>query len=275
MHGDVPAAVRPGYGVAVPTLAVLTAAGSGSRLGMDLPKALVELEGLPLVVHAARRLCASGVVDALVVTTPPGLTAHVAAMLRSDPGVDRPVRAVEGAGTRQASVAAGLRAGLAEREPAAVAGQHPPTGGRDGGAGVDVVLVHDAARPLASPELVRRVVDAVRAGHGAVVPGLPVTDTIKRVVPGADGVERVTQTVDRAALRAVQTPQGFDRVLLERAHAAAVHREGDESLAATDDAGLVEDLGVDVHVVPGETAAAKITTVHDLRVAALTLQEAR
>lgn len=249
--------------MAVPTLAVLTAAGAGSRLGMDLPKALVELDGLPLVVHAARRLCASGVVDALVVTAPSGLAEHVAAMLAEDPGVDRPVRAVEGAGTRQASVAAGLRAGLAAREAGA------------GGEEVDVVLVHDAARPLASPELVRRVVAAVRAGHGAVVPGLPVTDTIKRVVPEQDGVERVTQTVDRAALRAVQTPQGFDRQVLERAHAAAAHREGDETLAATDDAGLVEDLGVAVHVVPGEAAAAKITTAHDLRVAALTLQEAR
>jgi 2-C-methyl-D-erythritol 4-phosphate cytidylyltransferase len=264
-----PSPPGPGYGVAVPTLAVLTAAGSGSRLGLDLPKALVQLDGLPLVVHAARRLCASGVVDSLVVTAPPGLAAHVAAMLGDDPGVDRPVRAVEGAGTRQASVAAGLRAGLAGP------GRDGPAEALPYGEEFDVVLVHDAARPLASPELVRRVVAAVRAGHGAVVPGLPVTDTIKRVVPRAGGVERVTQTVDRADLRAVQTPQGFDRALLERAHAAAAHREGDESLSATDDAGLVEDLGVDVHVVPGETAAAKITTAHDLRVAALTLQEAR
>ncbi|OLT48115.1 2-C-methyl-D-erythritol 4-phosphate cytidylyltransferase [Cellulosimicrobium sp. CUA-896] len=227
---------------------------------MDLPKALVELEGLPLVLHAARRLCASGAVDSLVVTTPAGLAEHVAAMLADDPGVDRPVRAVEGAGTRQASVAAGLRAGLDDAVE---------------GAAVDVVLVHDAARPLASPELVRRVVAAVRAGHGAVVPGVPVTDTIKRVLPDAGGVERVVQTVDRTVLRAVQTPQGFDRALLERAHAAAAHRDGDESLSATDDAGLVEDLGVAVHVVPGEGVAAKITTAHDLRVAALTLQEAR
>ncbi|WP_083259726.1 2-C-methyl-D-erythritol 4-phosphate cytidylyltransferase [Cellulosimicrobium cellulans] len=253
----------------MPTLAVLTAAGSGSRLGMDLPKALVELDGLPLVVHAARRLCASGVVDFLVVTTPPGLAEHVAAMLAEDPGVDRPVRAVEGAGTRQASVAAGLRAGLAARVEGADGEQEADD------EDVDVVLVHDAARPLASPDLVRRVVAAVRVGHGAVVPGLPVTDTIKRVEPREDGAERVTQTVDRAALRAVQTPQGFDRRLLERAHAAAAHREGDEALAATDDAGLVEDLGAAVHVVPGEAAAAKITTAHDLRVAALTLQEAR
>ncbi|MBM7821169.1 2-C-methyl-D-erythritol 4-phosphate cytidylyltransferase [Cellulosimicrobium cellulans] len=248
----------------MPTLAVLTAAGSGSRLGLDLPKALVELDGLPLVVQAARRLCASGAVDAIVVTAPPGLREHVAALLRDDPAVDRPVRVVEGAGTRQASVAAGLRAGLVE--------------GRDGEP-VDVVLVHDAARPLAPPALVRRVVDAVRAGHGAVVPGLPVTDTIKRVTPARAGdpsrAEPVAETVDRAALRAVQTPQGFDRSLLVRAHQAAAHRADDEASAATDDAGLVEALGLPVHVVPGDAAAAKITTAHDLRVAALTLREDR
>lgn len=248
--------------MAVPTLAVLTAAGSGTRLGMDVPKALVELDGLPLVLHAARRLCASGVVDRIVVTTPPGLAAAVAATLRDDPAVDRPVLAVEGAGTRQGSVGAGLRAGLAA--------------GDADGAAVDVVLVHDAARPLASPALVRRVVEAVRSGHGAVVPGLPVTDTVKRVGPAdPSGAERVVATVDRSVLRAVQTPQGFDRALLERAHAAAAGLAGDESQAATDDAGLVEALGLDVHVVPGDPAAAKITTRHDLLVAGLTLQEQR
>ncbi|MFE6236601.1 2-C-methyl-D-erythritol 4-phosphate cytidylyltransferase [Cellulosimicrobium sp. NPDC057862] len=260
----------------MPTLAVLTAAGSGTRLGLDLPKALVELDGLPLVVQAARRLCASGAVDAIVVTAPPGLREHVATVLRDDPGVNRPVRVVEGAGTRQASVAAGLRAGLVEGPdaglvPERVSGLVPGP--------VDVVLVHDAARPLAPPALVRRVVEAVRAGHAAVVPGLPVTDTIKRVTPArADDPSRaepVAETVDRAALRAVQTPQGFDRALLVRAHEAAAHRADDERSAATDDAGLVEALGLPVHVVPGDAAAAKITTAHDLRAAALTLREER
>lgn len=250
----------------MPTLAVLTAAGSGTRLGMDLPKALVELDGLPLVVHAARRLCASGAVDALVVTAPAGLEDHVASLLGDDPAVDRPVRVVAGAGTRQASVAAGLRAGL-----------DASTSDADGP--VDVVLVHDAARPLAPPRLVRRVVDAVRSGHGAVVPGLPVADTVKRVTTARPDdptrAEPVAETVDRAALRAVQTPQGFDRATLVRAHEAAAHRAGDEALAATDDAGLVEALGLPVHVVPGDAAAAKITTAHDLRVAALTLGEER
>ncbi|MCB7136892.1 IspD/TarI family cytidylyltransferase [Cellulosimicrobium marinum] len=261
----------------MPTLAVLTAAGSGTRLGLDVPKALAELDGLPLVVHAARRLCASGVVDLVVVTSPPGVEAHVTALLAADPGVDRPVRVVTGAGTRQASVAAGLASGLAD---------HLVADGTLPGP-VDVVLVHDAARPLAPPSLVERVVRAVRAGHGAVVPGLPVTDTIKRVAPpapddptaggsaGAPAVEPVVATVDRSVLRAVQTPQGFDRALLERAHAAAAHRSDDEAVAATDDAGLVEDLGHPVHVVAGDAAAAKITTRRDLVVAGLTLEEPR
>ncbi|HWV77586.1 MAG TPA: 2-C-methyl-D-erythritol 4-phosphate cytidylyltransferase [Isoptericola sp.] len=238
------------------TLAILTAAGSGTRLGRDLPKALVALEGFPLVVHAARRLAASGVVDSLVVTCPAGLDAAVRDVVAQDPHVDVPVRVVEGGATRQASVAAGL----------ALAGPDD-----------DVVLVHDAARPLAPPRLVRRVVEAVRAGHGAVVPGLPVTDTVKRVAPassaGGAGVERVVETPDRAALRAVQTPQGFDRALLERAHARGANRATAEGLAATDDAGLVEALGETAYVVGGEETAMKITTERDLQVAALLLEE--
>ncbi|GAB3084312.1 2-C-methyl-D-erythritol 4-phosphate cytidylyltransferase [Isoptericola nanjingensis] len=238
------------------TLAILTAAGSGTRLGRDLPKALVDLAGFPLVVHAARRLAASGVVDSVVVTCPPGLDSAVRDVVAQDPHVDVPVRVVEGGGTRQASVAAGL----------ALAGPDD-----------DVVLVHDAARPLAPPRLVRRVVDAVRAGHGAVVPGLPVTDTVKRVGPASSGsgpdVERVVETPDRAVLRAVQTPQGFDRALLERAHAQGAARATAEGSAATDDAGLVEALGEPAYVVTGEEAAMKITTERDLQVAALLLED--
>jgi 2-C-methyl-D-erythritol 4-phosphate cytidylyltransferase len=251
----------------VTTLAILTAAGSGTRLGRDLPKALVDLDGLPLVLHAARRLAASGVVDHVVVTAPPGLAEAMSDVVTSDEHVTCPVRVVDGGATRQASVAAGLA--LATPED-------------------DVVLVHDAARPLASPALVRRVVDAVRAGHAAVVPGVPVVDTIKRVSPAqaislpADrapsagpAVEQVVDTPDRALLRAVQTPQGFDRALLERAHAVGAERAAAHHLAATDDAGLVEALGEPVHVVAGEESALKITTERDLAVAHLLLEEHR
>lgn len=249
------------------TLAILTAAGSGTRLGRDLPKALVDLAGFPLVLHAARRLAASGVVDALVVTCPPGLGPDVGELVANDPQVALPVRVVDGGSTRQASVAAGL--GLADAD-------------------VDVVLVHDAARPLAPPDLVRRVVAAVRHGRSAVVPGLPVVDTVKRVAPapaarrqaqeppvetGDPQVERVVDTPDRGQLRAVQTPQGFSREVLVRAHREGAERAAAEHLAATDDAGLVEALGLAVHVVAGDEAAMKITTERDLLVAGLWSEE--
>lgn len=232
------------------TAAILTAAGSGTRLGLPGPKALVELAGVPLVLHAARRLAASGVVASIVVTVPPGRAGGFRALLGGPvrPGLGVPVTVVEGSTSRQASVAAGLAA-----LPA----------------GVDVVLVHDAARALASPDLVRAVESAVRSGHRAVVPGLPVADTIKQVGDPVDGAAPVVATVPRATMRAVQTPQGFDRALLDAAHAAGADRAADEATAATDDAALVEALGERVWVVPGEEGAMKITTTRDLAVAEL------
>lgn len=118
------------------------------------------------------------------------------------------------------------------------------------------MLVHDAARALTPPALVEAVAAAVRAGHQAVIPVLPVVDTIKEV--DADGV--VLGTVDRSALRAVQTPQGFRREVLAAAHAAA----GDP---LTDDAGLVEQQGVPVFCVPGSEYALKVTRPFDLTLA--------
>jgi 2-C-methyl-D-erythritol 4-phosphate cytidylyltransferase len=141
---------------------------------------------------------------------------------------------------------------------------------------VDVVLVHDAARPLAPPSLVARVIDAVRDGHPAVVPGLPVTDTIKRVDPHRGvAVEPVLETVPRAVLRAIQTPQGFTTELLLRAHAHGADDAHDESLAASDDAGLVERLGRRVVVVPGAEEAFKVTRPLDLLLAEAVLGRRR
>lgn len=148
---------------------------------------------------------------------------------------DRPIgtHVVPGGRDRRASVAAGL-AVLHERD--------------------SIVLVHDAARALAPPSLFDRVVDALRSGHRAVVPALPVVDTVKRV----DEKDAVVETLDRVGLRAVQTPQGFLREVVTHAHAVVLDD------AATDDAGLVERSGTPVHVVPGEPWAAKITTQDDL-----------
>jgi 2-C-methyl-D-erythritol 4-phosphate cytidylyltransferase len=213
---------------------LVPAAGAGLRLGPGGPKALRELAGEPLLVHAVRRLRAAACVGQIVVAAPPDSVAAVRALLA--PG---PVLVVAGGASRQSSVAAALAAA----DPA-----------------FGIVLVHDAARALAPPDLVERVAAAVRGGSDAVIPVLPVVDTVKRV----DEAGRVLGTVDRTSLRAVQTPQGFRREVLLAAHAAAVDEH-------TDDAGLAEKLGVAVQTVPGDEAALKITRPFDLTVARLLL----
>jgi 2-C-methyl-D-erythritol 4-phosphate cytidylyltransferase len=131
---------------------------------------------------------------------------------------------------------------------------------------VDVVLVHDAARPLVPSSLVDAVVSAVRSGADAVVPGIGVSDTIKTV----DEAGRVIGTLDRGQMRAVQTPQGFRRSVLAAAHAAA-----DPSLPATDDAGLVEAIGRTVLVIAGDEEAFKVTRPLDLVLAEAVLARRR
>lgn len=130
-----------------------------------------------------------------------------------------------------------------------------------------MVLVHDAARPLTPPSMIRRVADAVRSGCDAVIPTVPVADTVKVVVPLAGGLGLVEGTPDRSSLAAVQTPQGFTWHTLRDAHRAGAARAADEGAAATDDAGLVEALGIAVHTVAGDPAALKITRPEDLVVA--------
>lgn len=206
---------------------VIVAAGSGTRLGAGRPKALVEVAGRSLLARSVTTALAVPGAGQVVVVGPPE---HLDAA-REHAGDDPRVSVVPGGAHRSASVAAGL-APLADD--------------------VDVVLVHDAARALAPVALFTAVADAVRAGDVAVVPGLPVVDTVKRV----DDEAFVVDTPDRAALRAVQTPQGFDRATLLAAHADG----GD----ATDDAALVEALGHRVRVVPGHAAAFKVTTPEDL-----------
>ncbi|MEH0930553.1 2-C-methyl-D-erythritol 4-phosphate cytidylyltransferase [Micromonospora sp. CPCC 205558] len=210
---------------------LVPAAGAGVRLGPGRPKALRLLAGEPLLVHAVRRLAAAPSVHTIVVAAPTAEVQGVRELLAPV----APVIVVPGGAERQASVAAAL---------AAVP------------AGPAIVLVHDAARALTPPELVESVAAAVRSGLDAVIPVLPVVDTIKEV----DADEVVLGTVDRSALRAVQTPQGFRRAVLSAAHAAA----GD---SLTDDAGLVEKQGVAVSCVPGSEYALKITRPFDLALA--------
>ena len=226
-------------------VAVLTAAGSGSRLGCAGPKALVPLAHRPLLWWAARALVEAGA-TAIVVTAPAEAVAEFRSALE---GVGAEVAVVAGsAASRQASVANGL-------------GALPPLDADD------VVLVHDAARPLTPPSMIRRVADAVRSGCDAVIPTVPVADTVKVVVPLAGGLGLVEGTPDRSSLAAVQTPQGFTWHTLRDAHRAGAARAADEGAAATDDAGLVEALGIAVHTVAGDPAALKITRPEDLVVA--------
>ena len=236
-------------------VAVLTAAGAGTRLGAGGPKALVEIGGRSLLRRAAQGLADSGVVDHLVVTAPGEHVERFTAELAGLAGAGVGIRVVAGSSaSRQASVALGLKAALESCPRAAV------------------VLVHDAARALTPPETVRRVVAAVRAGHDAVVPALAVTDTVKEIAPAGpagSGVEIVVGTPDRSRLRAVQTPQGFAVAALVRAHELGAARGADEALAASDDAGLVEAAGGRVVVVEGDPLALKVTTPLDLALAEL------
>jgi 2-C-methyl-D-erythritol 4-phosphate cytidylyltransferase len=233
--------------------AILVAAGAGKRLGAGRPKAFVELWNEALYVHAARSLLESGAVDSLVVVVPDGYRDEATAALRHRTAIGGvALRVVSGGPSRQASVALGLAALPAD---------------------ADVVLVHDAARALAPPALVSDVARSVRAGHGAVVPGLAVADTVKRVGPADDtGARPVAATLQRDELRLIQTPQGFARDLLERAHRRGADRAADESRSAGDDAALVEELGEQVHVIPGDPTAFKITGPHELLIAAAFLQ---
>lgn len=225
------------------TAALVPAAGRGERLGPGAPKALRLLGGVPMLTHSVRVLARSRSVDVVVVAVPAD---GVAAVVRdlADQELPALVRVLAGGATRQESV----RLALASLD-----------------GDIDVVLVHDAARPLVPGELVDRVAAAIRGGAPAVVPGVALSDTVKQVAAGGD----VVRTVDRSVLRAVQTPQGFRRDVLERAHAAAP--PGD----VTDDAGLVEALGVPVLVVPGEEEAFKVTRPLDLLIAEAVLSRRR
>ncbi len=219
------------------TAALVPAAGRGERLGPGEPKALREISGVPMLVYAVSALASARSIDLVVVAAPPRDVDSVAAMLSQQSFSDK-VTVVAGGDTRQESVARALIALPLD---------------------VDVVLVHDAARPLVPVELVSAVVASVRAGNPAVVPGLAVTDTIKEINNQGD----VVATIDRNSLRAIQTPQGFNRELLQRAHAQLDESQG----IFTDDAGLIEAMGVRVKVIEGHVEAMKITRPFDLAIA--------
>jgi 2-C-methyl-D-erythritol 4-phosphate cytidylyltransferase len=214
--------------------AILVAAGRGERLGLDRPKAFAKLGDEPLLAEPLRRLDASQWVDGIVVVAPPGWE-EPAILLAEEEGCDKVRACVTGGATRSDSV----RAGLAEVPADAL-----------------VVLVHDAARPLVTDQVVERVLAPLSEGWDGVVPGLPVGDTLKRV--GSDG--GVQETMARDGLWAVQTPQAFATEVLRRAQANGAE--------ATDCAGLVEAAGGRVKIVEGDPRLLKVTSAADLETVA-------
>lgn len=222
-----------GYSTSQPVVAVVVAAGSGSRLGASVPKSLVEVAGRTLLARSLNQLAAGGVQKAVVVVPADADDAFAPALFDAP----IPVATVSGGAQRQDSVAAGLIA------------IESLIGDADA-----IVLIHDAARAFVPAAVVARVVAAVRAGGEAVVPAVAVTDTIREV---GEGRSRV---IDRGLLRGVQTPQGFPRAVIEAAHAALI--ESRESV--TDDATAAEHLGYDITLVEGDRRAFKVTEPLDL-----------
>lgn len=216
----------------VPAVAIVVAAGSGSRLGADVPKALVEVDGVPMVRRCIDALAEGGVAF-VVVTVPASHETRFQEVLSGSPV---PLHAVVGGARRQDSV----RLGAQE-----LARNHP---------GESVVLVHDAARPLVPAAVVAGVARAVASGAQAVVPTVPVVDSIREV--GETG----SHVVDRSRLRAVQTPQGFPLATLLAAHRHLLAA----GIEVTDDAAAAELLGHAVTLVDGHRDAMKITEPVDM-----------
>ena len=210
--------------------AIIAGAGMGHRLGAEIPKALIQIQGITLLQRAFISL--SKVVDEIVITAPAGYEEQFKAI------VGQSAEVITGGVLRSDSIRVALKA----LSPS-----------------VESVLIHDAARALASSALAAKVLDELRTGQSAVIPVLKVIDTIKEI--DRDGFVRATP--DRSSLVAAQTPQGFNRQVLERAHSA--------SDDATDDAALVEAIGVKVKTIEGEASAFKITTKEDIGQALLLL----
>ena len=218
-------------------IALIAAAGQGTRLGAEVPKAYVELRGRTLLERSVRALLASGVVDEVIVLVSPDMEPEAARIIgRIDAA---PIRLVHGGSERADSVWAGLQA-IPDDDA--------------------VVLIHDAARALTPPAMVRDVAKRVLEGAPAAVPVVPVADTIKEVAADA-----VVSTPDRSRLRAVQTPQAFRLSALRQANLDYWAQQPE--FTATDDASLMEWHGERVATVPGDTLAFKITTPIDLTLA--------
>ncbi len=217
--------------------AVVVAAGRGRRMG-GVEKQFLPLGGKPVVYYPLRTLDASPSITGIILVVPPGKVEYARHMIH-DLGISKVKKVVEGGEERQDSVMRGL--------------EHVEDG---------VVLIHDGVRPFLRVSLVERI--SREAGRfGAVVPGIPVKDTLKKVEHN-----EVIKTLERGGVYAIQTPQGFDKEILLDAYRKA-YKDG---FYATDDAGLVERAGYTVRVVEGDALNLKITTKDDIILAGAILQ---
>jgi 2-C-methyl-D-erythritol 4-phosphate cytidylyltransferase/2-C-methyl-D-erythritol 2,4-cyclodiphosphate synthase len=215
--------------------AIIVAAGSGVRLGRSEPKAFVKIGGRTMLSYSLRVIASISLIKELVITVPEGFEGAARAEVTAT-SVRIPVKITCGGAERQDSVRIAL--GLTSAES-------------------DLVVVHDAARPMATATMFEACLEAAARAGGAIA-AIPLADTLKRVVDSA-----ITETIARAGLWQAQTPQAFRRDILVAAHRRAV----DQRILATDDADLVERNGIRVEVIEGSTANIKITTPSDLAIA--------
>jgi len=230
--------------------AILPAAGLGTRMGAETPKQFLELEGSPILIHSIRRIASCELVTEIIIATRAEEVAKLAERLHSEK-FRQTVRVVKGGDTRQESVAAALKQ-VAE--------------------GTEIVLVHDAVRPFVTREQIARVIEEARS-CGAAILGIPAMDTVKEVKRTSlpEDVALITMTVPRERVVLAQTPQAFRTKILKDAFARA---EAD-GVNASDEAGIVERLGQEVHVVLGSEKNMKITKPADLDLAKFYFRQER
>jgi 2-C-methyl-D-erythritol 4-phosphate cytidylyltransferase len=230
--------------------AILPAAGLGTRMGAETPKQFLELDGVPIVVMSLRRIASCELVTEIIVATRGDGIAKLEERIAAEKFLQK-VRVVRGGNSRQESVAAALKEVAAD---------------------VELVLVHDAVRPFVTREQVTRVIEEARKYHAAIL-GIPAMDTVKEVKRGSlpEDVALITATIPRERIVLAQTPQVFSTALLKEAFARG---EADQ-VSASDEAGLVERLGHEVHVVLGSERNIKITKPADMELAKFYLERER
>ena len=230
--------------------AILPAAGLGTRMGAETPKQFLELDGVPLVVHSVRRIASCALVTDIILATRADVVASLEERLRAEK-FEQTLRVVRGGDSRQDSVAMALK-------------EVPD--------GTEIVLVHDAVRPFVTVEQIARVIEEARRCKAAIL-GIPAMDTVKEVKRASlpEDVALITGTTPRERIVLAQTPQAFATKLLKDAFARAQQ----DGVNASDEAGLVERLGHDVHVVLGSERNIKITKPADMELARFYLERER